>query len=158
MRSGCSSFVVVCNLFVARVLWPNLHLAYRAKRCFRRLDPRFVKAAAVRSSGPGESSVTEKPKGLHFPSESISIDSPRTMEMLPPAPSVVVDSPLADEEDADDQSVTSAAFGIESSATSFTEHDPEDRRLEVALVAAQIDKCDEFRRFLEDFFLRVRSY
>ena len=50
MRSGCSSFVVVCNLFVARVLWPNLHLAYRAKRCFRRLDPRFVKAAAVTST------------------------------------------------------------------------------------------------------------
>ena len=42
-----------------------------------------------------------------------------TMEMLAPPPNVVVDSPLADEEDADDQSVTSAAFGIESSATSF---------------------------------------
>jgi hypothetical protein len=42
------------------------------------------------------------------------------MEMLAPAPSVVVDSPLADEEDDDDQSVTSTALGIESSATSFT--------------------------------------
>ena len=40
--------------------------------------------------------------------------------MLPPAPSVVVDSPLADEEEDDDQSVTSTALGIESSATSFT--------------------------------------
>ena len=43
------------------------------------------------------------------------------METLPPAPSVVA-SPLADEEDVDDQSVTSTALGIESSATSFTEH------------------------------------
>ena len=42
------------------------------------------------------------------------------MEMLPPAPSVVVDCPLADEEEEDDQSVTSTALGIESSATSFT--------------------------------------
>ena len=69
MRSGCSSFVVVCNLsFPVRhgfslliSACSALHLAYRAERCFRRLDPRFVKAAAVRSSGPGESSVTERP-------------------------------------------------------------------------------------------------
>ena len=64
MRSGCSSFVVVCNLsviFSLRVFSAETHiLAYRAKWCFRRLDPRFVKAAAVRSSGHGESSVTEK--------------------------------------------------------------------------------------------------
>ena len=40
--------------------------------------------------------------------------------MLAPAPSAVIDSPLADEEDDDDQSVTSTALGIESSATSFT--------------------------------------
>ena len=65
MRSGCSSFVVVCNLSFLRhgfslliycCTWP---IARRG--AFFRLDPRFVKAAAVRSSGPGESSVTERP-------------------------------------------------------------------------------------------------
>ena len=67
MRNGCSSCLVVCNISVYRYGFcgPNFkHFAYRAKRCFRRLDPRFVKAAAVRSSGPGEPQ-TEKPK-LHF--------------------------------------------------------------------------------------------
>ena len=89
MRSGCSSFVVVCNLsviFSLRVFSAETHiLAYRAKWCFRRLDPRFVKAAAVRSSGPGESSVTEKPKRLHLLQRASPLIS-RTMEMLSPAP------------------------------------------------------------------------
>ena len=36
MRSGCSSFIVVFNYFVARVLWPLPDFASRAKRCFRK--------------------------------------------------------------------------------------------------------------------------
>ena len=69
MRSGCSSFVVVCNLFyVLRMKALRKKVKGTLTRaCFlRRLDPRFVKAAAVRSSGRGESSVTERPKRLHF--------------------------------------------------------------------------------------------
>ena len=44
----------------------------------------------------------------------------RTTLTLKEAAKRVVASPLADEEDDDDQSVTSTALGIESSATSFT--------------------------------------
>ena len=93
MRSGCSSFVVMCNLSLSVRHGFSLLIpcsAYRAERCFRRLDPRFVKAAAVRSSGPGESSVTEK---LHLLQRASPIDHLRTMEMSPPAlvpPNVVV--------------------------------------------------------------------
>ena len=67
MRSGCSSFVVVCNMFVARVLWPLPELAELwplAQRGASVGDPCFVKAAAVRSGGPGESSALKSLKGL----------------------------------------------------------------------------------------------